>query len=507
MNMNAHRQQNQNALFAALDLGSNSFHLVLAEHKGDSFEIVETLKEKVQLLAGCKDDMIAEDAFERARQCLRRFKQRLSPIQPDRIHVRGTQALRQAKNAEPFLQDITEILGSAVKVTSGDEEAALVYQAVLHGTSWHQQAKFVIDVGGGSTEIAIGTNEDPDRTISLPLGCVSLTDQYLSDVGQGVGYVAAKLAFTSALSEALSAQPDFAQAVRNSVVVGTSGTVESVNTVLKSNGWTTDAITAEGVLELEESIVSEQWFVEAGLPGLSPDRVDIFTAGAAIVCGCFETLGLTEMSYADVSLPHGVLFEAIGAREHPWSAQDSIQRLATKFEVDLPQAERVKRQCARLFQETSENWWGDDPECSRLLDWAAHLHEIGRGVSGSHYHRHGAYIIKNSEIRGLNTTQQTILALLVRGHRRSLPRLAFQAFDPGMVGMLTRLVSILRIAVILERSHFDADSPSYEVECCDDNIEIRFKDQWLAEHPLSRKELDIETVQLAESGIGLTFSD
>ena len=504
--MNAQSQHSASQQIAALDLGSNSFHLLLAEPRGDNYEIVETLKEKVQLLSGSENGEIQAAAFDRARACIARFKQRLVPVNVDRVFVRGTHALRQAVNADEFIAEVGQLLGSEVVVISGEEEANLVFQAVAQGTSHKDVGKLVIDIGGGSTEIATGAGTDVKASVSLPLGCVSLTDKFVAPQGQAAGFREAKAAVIAAINEIKDTHPEIFAAVNNSVVIGTSGTIESVYTVLKSNGWTSDAITPEGIFELEAAIVDEQWFVEAGLPGLPPDRVDIFTAGAAIVSACFEALGLNEMQFADVSLQHGVLFDAIEASQTHWQIDDSVAQLSTTFNVDKAQANRVRQQCSRLFQAT-KTWWANDEECEKLLDWAAALHEVGRQVNRRHYHRHGAYIIKNSHIRGLSQTQQTILALLVRGHRRSLPRLAFQAFDPAMVTILTRLVSLLRIAVILERSHSDTESPNYEVVCEGQSLKLEFSQGWLASHPLSANELAIEVEQMARSGLALEAVD
>lgn len=501
-----HIASNSN-LIAAIDLGSNSFHMLLAVPREETFDVVETLKEKVQLLSGCRDGVIQEAAFARARACLHRFRQRLAAVAPEHIYIRGTHALRQAVNAENFLEEINDILDARAVVVSGEEEARLVYQAVACGTALEAPDKTVIDVGGGSTEIAQGSGADVLLSASLPVGCVSLTDRYVQPLGQSAGFLAAKEAVMEALGELKRKHPEVITQCSKGVVVGTSGTLESVHTVMKSNGWTADRITVEGVRQLEDAIVEEHWFVEAGLPGLSPDRIDIFTAGAAIVCACFAALELSELHYSDVSLQHGLLFDIIGTgRDAIDNAEDSIAHLASLFAVDKPQADRVRRQCMHLYEQT-QLWWGGDEVYRRLLDWAARLHEVGRRVNGSHYHRHGSYLIKHCRLQGVSDAEQTILALMVRGHRRSLPRLAFQAFDPALANALTRLVSLLRVAVILERSHSEADSPAYEVLCDDDALELVFEDQWLREHPLSSNELVIEAAQLAESGLRLGFRD
>ncbi len=501
-------------LIAALDLGSNSFHLLLARPRNGSFHVVETLKEKVQLLAGSRKGEIQEAAFKRGRNCLLRFRQRLAAVSPERIFVRGTHALRQAVNADKFVAELGDMFGPQVEVISGEQEASLIYQAVARGLAVDTD-KLVIDIGGGSTEIAQGIGTEVTACASVSVGCVALTDKYFnSEHRQADAFRLAKRDVVVALKNLRTNHPELCG--NHGVIVGTSGTIESVQTVLKANGWIWDALTKEGVARLEEAIVEEHWFVEGGLPGLSPDRVDIFAAGAAILCGVFEALEIEEMVYGDVSLQHGVMFDALdhiapGDRIAADLAQNSIDNLQATFEIDMAQARRVQRQCEYLYSKTTtaqaaDNWAGDE-EARQILSWSAQLHEIGRRINSAHYHRHGAYVVKHSHLPGLSKVTQETLSLLIRGHRRSLPRLAFQTFEPAVAVRLTHLLSLLRIAVILERSHSELDSPLYEVLSGSGSIHLGFSSDWLKSHPLTTSELAVEAEQLRTAGLKLTYCD
>lgn len=490
--------------FAVLDLGSNSFHLLLVEPEGEEFVVVERLKEKVQLLAGFKDGEIQADAMQRGSDCLARFAQRLRPVRAENIRVIGTCALREATNQEVFTRRAESILGRPVEVVPGTEEARLVYLGVAHHVPL-SASQLVIDIGGGSTEFGWGGGVDAAFTESVYLGCVALTEQHCGDRHvQSSGYRAARAAAVELLSRELD-RSELAGKVRDCVesVYGTSGTIESVAMVLQVNGWTSDNITREGLARLEDAIVADRWVIDAGLPGLAPDRVDIFPAGVAILSACFEVLGLASMRFVDVSLMQGVICDSLLYGRAGGDRRDkSVAALAARFDVDRGQAARVAKSAERLFAET-QDWWGDDKECGRLLAWAAQLHELGSHIDAKHYHRHGAYIVKHSDLAGFSRVQQSALALLVRGHRRSFPGLAFHAFDAQLADKLKRLVALLRIAAILERSHSDADSPQVALRVAGDTLHLACGEQWLAQHPLSRRELEVETSQLAAAGLAL----
>ncbi|MFT7652673.1 MAG: exopolyphosphatase/guanosine-5'-triphosphate,3'-diphosphate pyrophosphatase [Limisphaerales bacterium] len=491
--------------WAALDLGSNSFHLLLVGIEDDRVTVLERLKEKVQLLGGAEDGVIQAEAFTRGLQCIARFKQRLSGLDNAQMVVMGTHALRRAKNADPFIEQVGSILGSPLSVISGRHEAELIFKAVGFGFGVRQQDKgqMVIDIGGGSTEFGLGAKGQASTALSLEMGCVAYKDLFFK-AGQSVGYEAAKRTALECLDDFdLSSIFD---GLKDAEVLGTSGTIESVQTVLRANGWVRDTITADAMQRLEVAIVDEQWIVEAGLPGLSPDRVDIFPAGVAILKACFEKLQLETLRFVDVSLLHGMILDAIGTGGRPYMrselANRSVDELAQRFGINRKQASRVGATALVLF-EAARSPWVLGEESKQWLVWAAQLHELGMQVNVRHYHRHGSYILKHAELPGVDEHERNIVALLIRGHRRSLPGLAFQAFDPTLVQTLTRLVAILRLAAILERSHSDGESPTFTAAVSAEGLKLNLENDWLAKHKLSAKELEVEIVQLATAGIEL----
>jgi exopolyphosphatase / guanosine-5'-triphosphate,3'-diphosphate pyrophosphatase len=496
-------------LCAALDLGSNSFHLLLARRIGDRARTVDRMKEKVQLISGFSDGRLHPAAMQRGEAALARFAQRLAALPRENVHMVGTHALREAQNREEFVATAERIMGVPLEIVSGDEEARLIYLGVAHHVPRPAgKARLVVDVGGGSTEVAWDSGPPQPagapygsglRTASVKIGCVSLTDRCF---GAGVPQ---QMAFEAARESAMEALRGLRPVAAGRAVIGTAGTIESVQTVLAANGWGAEAITARGMQRLTEAIRSGHWLVDAGLPGLPPERIDIFPAGVALVDALFEVLGIEAMHYADASLQDGLLY-----RELDYPRPDADQRTAQvadlqrRFGVDQAQAARVRDTALALFQD-SRGWWADPDRWRSLLCWAAELHELGAAIAPRHYHRHGAYLLQHSDLRGFSRVEQGLLALLVRGHRRSFPGMAFRAYDPDTRSELERLLALLRIAVILHRSHSDEHTPTVAVTAVGDVLRLTLPSGWLETHPLSARELEVEAGQLRGAGIQLVF--
>jgi exopolyphosphatase / guanosine-5'-triphosphate,3'-diphosphate pyrophosphatase len=416
--------------------------------------------------------------------------------------------LREAHNRGDFVAVAERIMGVPLEIVSGDEEARLIYLGVAHHVPRSTgEARLVVDVGGGSTELAwdtgpprAGSSDGTDlRTASVKVGCVSLSDRCFAPG------TAQQTAFEAAREQALQALRGLDPVAPGRTVIGTAGTIESVQTVLAANGWGTEAITARGMQLLTEVIRSGRWLVDAGLPGLPPERIDIFPAGVALVDALFEVLGIEAMQYADASLQDGLLHRAFGfPRLDEDQRAAEVADLKRRYGVDSAQAARVRDTALALF-DGSRAWWKDPERWRPLLCWAAELHELGAAIAPRHYHRHGAYVLQHSDLRGFSHVEQGLLALLVRGHRRSFPGMAFRAYDPVTRAELERLLALLRIAVILHRSHSDAHTPAVSIAVASDLLELTLPPGWLADHPLSARELEVEAGQLSGAGIRLEF--
>ena len=491
-------------LAAALDLGSNSFNLIIARLDHGELIALERLKEKVQLGRGSRGGVMTAAAIERGLDCVDRFAQRLRAVPLDRIAIVGTAALRDAQNRDAFLIPAARLLRHPIRILSGEEEAELIFLGVSHALAPSDDKRLIIDVGGGSTEFCVGGCFAPQHSASVNLGCVTLTDRY---VGEGVSLASGYLDARRAAAELI--RPIAAQwraYARGAVVVGTSGTIESVQSVLVANGFDSGAITRDGVAELERAIVERRWVSDLSVPGLAPERVDIFPAGLAALSAILEGLDIGRVEFVDASLQHGLLYDLAARRGMENVQQRTIDGWQRRCGVDRRQAQRVRALALELLDSVAQQWDLDDAESRALLGWAADLHEVGLMVSARQPNRHGAYLVENGDLPGFMPEARRAIALLIRSHRGGFPMFSFASFGDPVASQLKRLAILLRLAVIFERTRTDADSPRVRLQAHGDRIDATVSAAWLADHALSRAELEWERERLATAAVTLSLN-
>ena len=499
---------------AAIDLGSNSFQLLIQEKDAVRTQTVERMRQKVQLAHGFESGLISDAAIERGLDCIARFAQRLLAIDRENIYIAGTYVLRNAENASAFVNRAEQLLGCTVHIISGEDEARLIYFGAVNRMLSGAGGKLVVDIGGGSTELAFGRSNKAERLQSLDVGCVDLMDRFYKPGHDGA------TAFRQATNRATEFFSSVDVALINVAgveVVGTSGTMESIQNVLAANGWGSTEISSSGLEKLALSLLDKRWVTGGSIPGLEPERVDIFPAGVAILCALFKQLKIKSLHCLDASLLDGLLTsegrdftfnkhnDATAVQNENGIQARSISGLMQRYAVDEQQVGRVSRAVSHLLAGVSGLWGIDNDESKYLLTWAAELHEIGIQIAARNYHRHGAYIIQHSEIPGLSRRMKSELALLVRNHRRGFKTVAFSAYSEVDGNRLKRLSVLIRIAVIIERSRCDKESPVLEVVATKDGIRLIFQADWLDSHALSRDELTQEKAQLSKVGISLEF--
>jgi exopolyphosphatase / guanosine-5'-triphosphate,3'-diphosphate pyrophosphatase len=486
-------------LTAVVDLGSNSFHLLLARQRGADWIALERAKEKVQLARGLTAGTLSDAALARGLACIERFAQRLAAVPRTRLRVVGTCALRDAHNSDEFLRRAERILDAPVEVLTGAKEAELIFLGVSHALDDDLQRRLVIDIGGGSSEFAVGHSFAPHAFVSANLGCVTLTEQFFDN----------ERSLPLALEDARACAAEMVAALKPELAghgwdaaIGTSGTVESIEHVLAANGWSRQHITRAGLDRLLQALADRHWTAPLGMPGLAPSRVDIFPAGVAAMAAIFDVLGIETMSFCRATLLDGVLFDLVGRRSAENVQERTIRHWRERFDADAGQVARVRRTALRLFGDVRTGWSLDD-DAADLLRWAAELHEIGLEVSSNHSQRHGAYLIQNGDLRGISAEHQRALALLVRCHRGGIPAFAFGAYEGATALRLQHLAVLLRLAVILERTRRDADSPEVSARVDGARLVLTFDRDWLDAHALSRAELASEHERLKRIGIEL----
>jgi exopolyphosphatase/guanosine-5'-triphosphate,3'-diphosphate pyrophosphatase len=448
-------------LLAAIDMGSNSFHLAIARVDHGDVKNVTKKTEKVQLAAGLDENKnLTEAAQQRGLACLARFVGRLSSVQANRLRIVATNALRQAKNGHEFIQKAAEILPKPIEIIAGREEARLIYLGVSH-TMANSGRRLVIDIGGGSTELIIGEAFEPIHTESVQMGCVAFTKAYFME-GE-INQKSFDKAVTAARKE-ISGIANTYKAAGWDTVVGSSGTIKACRQITVNMGWSNEKeeLTREGLEKLKDKLLKYKHVTEMEFDGLKEDRRAVLPAGIAILYAVFDVLGLDKLVYSDGALREGVMYDLLGRFQHEDVRDRSVHALMGRYNADSKQAERVVNTAQQLFNGVAQslNLTNDD---SDLLRRAAYLHEIGLAISHSGYHRHGAYLLQHSDIPGFSQIDQNHLSHLVAHHRRKLRGDA--RVDVAKVGgsKLVYLCLLLRLAVLLNHSRSDEMLPAIEL--------------------------------------------
>ena len=454
-------------MMAAIDIGSNSFHLAIARLDHGEVRKVVSMSEKVQLAAGLDArNILSAAAEQRGIDCLSRFVARLDSVPPERIRIVATNALRQAKNANDFINRANKVLPKPIEIIAGREEARLIYLGVSH-TNESSDKRLVIDIGGGSTEFIIGQEFDPLLTESLQMGCVAFTQKYFAD-----GLIT-KEAFSNAISgarkEVLAINGRY-QKTGWSSVVGSSGTIKAVRNVLVSKGWADDQerITYQGVKKLERLLLKIGNIDDIELEGVKDHRKAVFPAGVAVLRAVMKVLGIDTITYSDGALREGVMYDMLGRFASEDVRDRSVLALIKRYSGDKKQAKQVVKTSRNLFEQVKETLalTSDDGD---LLRRAAFLHEIGLAISHSSYHKHSAYLLEYSDIPGFSQVDQKRMAQLMLNHRRKLKTDMFEQTCQVGGSPLVYLCLLLRLAVLAHHSRSDHKLPDLTLKVISDS--------------------------------------
>nr|MBF0681260.1 exopolyphosphatase [Pseudomonas sp.] len=475
-------------MIAALDLGSNSFHMVLARNSNGEVRILERLGEKVQLAAGIDEKReLDEAAMLRGLDCLRRFAQLVNHLPQGAVRIVGTNALREARNRALFIRRAEAIVNHQVEVISGREEARLIYMGVSHTFPGARGRRLVVDIGGGSTEFIIGQGFDSKLCESLQMGCVSFTRRFFAD-----GRITSERyvqAYTAARLELMSIEPGLRR-LGWQEAIGASGTIRAVGLAIKGAGLGNGEVNVEGIDWLKRKLFKLGDVEKLDIEGIKPDRRSIFPAGLAILEAIFEALELTSMAHSEGALREGVLYDLLG-RHHDEDIRDrTLSFLMERYHVDVDQAARVEAKALEAFDQVADDWALDEGY-RELLGWAARIHEVGLDIAHYHYHKHGAYLIEHSDLPGFSRQDQQMLALLVRGHRRNIPKQKFEELCEDGV-KLTRLCVLLRFAILFHHIRGPQEAPACVLKAGQNSLDVAFPEGWLDSNPLTQADFALE---------------
>jgi exopolyphosphatase/guanosine-5'-triphosphate,3'-diphosphate pyrophosphatase len=486
-------------LLAAVDLGSNSFHMVVARYTHGQLTIIDRLRESVRLGSGLDaEGRLDREVAARALACLERFGQRLREIHPDKLRVVGTNTLRRAHRKQAFLEKARTALGAPIEIVSGIEEARLIYSGVAHTSPLASGRRLVVDIGGGSTELIIGEGLAPLRLASTELGCVTLSERFFPG-----GRLSAKRFARARVAARGELEPiaDAYRAIGWQGAIGSSGTVKSVADAVRELDPTAGCITVAGLEAVIDTTLRFDHLRNVPFSSLGEDRRTVFAGGLAILAEVFASLGLERMEVSDGAMRDGLLYDLVGRLTREDARERTVRAMQARYHVDEAQAARVEATVGGFLEQVADAWQLDDPLAEQLLAWAARLHEIGLDVSHSRYHQHGAYLLENADMPGFPREEQRLLARLVGGHRRKLILEGFEKLLPPWDRRILQMIVLLRIAVLLHRGRGRAPLPELTLIPRARNVlEIRFPVRWLREHPLTVADLsqEIELLRAAE---------
>jgi len=484
-------------LIAAVDLGSNSFRLVIGRVEqspiGDQVRPIDEIKETVRLAAGLGQGReLSQVAKDRAIEALQRFGERLRSFGPERVRAVATNTFRVARNAGPFLSEAEQALGFPIEVIGGREEARLIYLGAAHTLPTDGRRRLVIDVGGGSTECVVGTDYDSQMLESVPVGCVGLSELFFPD-GQ-----VERGAYREAQWLCRDAFAPLTNAYRESAwqdAVGTSGTAKALWQIAQAQFGETD-LTRDSLAQMESHLLKAGHTERVRLEGLKADRRPVLPGGLAVMSAAFEEFGIATMRYCDGALREGVLYDLLGRSSGADMREVTVAQMVRRYGVDAKHGQDVAALAVFLYRSSARGEEEDIARDARLLGWAAQLREIGMSIAHGDFHKHGSYILSHCDLPGFSQHEQSRMAALILGQTGGLTKMnpVIEAIDEWS------MVLCLRLAVIFHRRRDGQVPPWMRLKLKGANARIDLPAEWLAEHPLTDQSLRSEVAEWSKAG-------
>ncbi len=482
--------QSTEKYFAAVDLGSNSFHLIVARYSHGQLLVVDRLREMVQLRMGLdKKRRLSSEARDRALACLLRFGERLRDIPSSQVRVVGTNTLRKLRDRGVFLTEAEAALGHSIDIISGIEEARLVYLGALSSLPLEDARSLVVDIGGGSTELVVGKGSHPQALESLEMGCVSYSRKY---------FPKGKMSRWRFRRARLAARQELTPIVRKMAkhewtdAIGTSGTARAIADIEQILSPGSQGVSLSGMRALMKHCAQLGNTDQLDFPELSPERAAVLPGGLAILVEVCKRFGIENMSIAEGALREGILYDLIGRYADEDARVASVRSMSARYHVDEEQAERVAETALKLFDQIADDAGLHGYDYRKLLEWAARLHEVGLDIAHARYNHHGSYLVRHTDMPGFTRREQLILSVLVGQHRRKIRSEAFKELPKANRKPLLLLVAVLRLAVLLNRSRGNDSLPDFKLAWSKDQLLLNYPRGWLRDNPLSRADLSEE---------------
>ena len=488
-------------LYAAIDLGSNSFHMLVVRHIDGSVQTMAKIKRKVRLAAGLdENNALSLEAMQRGWDCLSLFAERLQDIPKENIRIVGTATLRTAINVNEFLIKANQILGHPIEIISGEEEASTIYKGVAH-TSGGVGRRLVVDIGGASTEFIIGEGFEAKALNSLKMGCVTWLERHFKDRQlNNTNFQSAIEAAKQTVSPILESYCQIGW----DICVGASGTVQALQEIMLAQGMD-EIITLPKLKRLQKQAMMSDHLEELEIEGLTLERALVFPSGLSILIAIFESFKIEEMTLAGGALREGLVYEMVdGLRQNDIRSRtiDSVQR---RYQIDQNYAQQVATLASNMFKQCGGSEWVEESQAEMLLCSAAQLHEIGLSIDYKKGGEHSAYLLQHLDLPGFTRAQKFYIGELARRYREQLTSLPEQHALSGTSAK--RVLRLLRLAVLLSHRRNADLEPAFTLEADGDQLTLTLDKTWLEANPLTKAELELEANRQTDIGWPLQIEE
>lgn len=493
--------------FAAIDLGSNSFHMAVASTTESHLQMIDKLRMPVRLGAGLdKKNNITAQTMKQALDCLSMFSQRLQDVPPHQIRAVGTNTLRRARNAREFNEAAVETLGVPIDIIAGREEARLIYTGVSYGVR-DDKKRLVIDIGGGSTEFIAGAGNTATIMESINMGCVSANTKWFNGQIKSGKKLSKQFekAIASSRLEARAIVPAYLKHNWD-ICIGSSGTIKATERIIQAFHPDANGISHEHLKSLISKITKKGPEALNEVSTISDDRRVVILGGLSVLMAAFESLNIKHMQVSHSALREGVIIDLAGDSLNDHVRRNAVTDMQHRFRVDVEQATRVFTTAEQLFNAAAEPW-----NLNTRRDWGAlrsssHLHEVGLSVAHVQYHKHGDYLLRHADMLGFSRNDQAVIAALVRNHRRKIDTSVTQSMKTSEQSRYYKLLVLLRLAVLFHRTRHADQTPLLAAAFSDNTITLDIPHQWLEDRPLTRADIESEIEKLGSIGFQLKLS-
>ena len=479
-------------MLAAVDLGSNSFRLHIGIHDGETIRIIKSAREPIRLAAGLDQyGNLTTQAMQNALDCLSRFAEILKATPLTSVRVVATNTLRIARNAAAFMPLAEKAIGYPIEIISGEEEGRLIYIGVASFQNQPTERRLVIDIGGGSTELALGQGYDIERVESFGIGTVDTCNRFFAD--ERLTDAAFNAAILSARSHFEDGVADFHPRYWN-LVYGSSGTMRTLAELIEKNNLGDGTLSTKNLKSLKDRLIACGKISKIDLVGMKPERISVTLGGLPVLLGLCEELGLRNLKSIEAGLRMGVLWDLHMRASHKDRRDESVLECMRRFGVDKKRANQALANAKALHAQMKP----DSNQYERLLGWGAQLHEVGLVVSHTGFHKHGAYLAEHADLPGFTTHEQQVLSTLIlaqKGNLRKVPQVLTEAD-------LAKAILSLRIAIIFMHARLDPVSEQIRLRL-KSRIEMDISKKTITDHPTLSYWLSKE--QGAWNEIGLEF--